>query len=450
MVENGIRAIFEPKSVVLIGCSEARKAGVHAVFFRSIVQAMRRFYKGKMHVVDLSGQLEDASRDLRATPKKLDLAVLVLQPKQALDCLRKLLDKSAIKAMVLISSGFTEDQGEQLSRTVVKRGISLLGPGIVGVVNTSNGLCLMPMLRAIPRRGATSFVVSGQGVGPAMVDWAHLHGIGVGKFVVTEGSIDVGVVETMRYLAEEKGSRVICVYAERTSVDGRRFLEVLRGAAKQKPVVALGRDTTRSMLARPSIWEGRVFSAALKQTGAVLAGDIQEFFDMAEALAKQPPLTGDGIAIVGSAEGPAMLAAEAIRREGFELARLSEGVIKSIKRRYPDVCPHNPVNLTPNAGANCYGFVLGRILKDPQVNGLMVITAFDSCLLEPEEMRLLADVVKSAREKPVVNVAIGGEWYVAVRDVLRDVDVPVYDLPERGAKALRALRWYGKLIAGRT
>lgn len=449
MAENGIRAIFEPKSVILIGCSEVRKADVHATFFRSIVQAMRRFYKGKMHVVDLSGQLDGTSRDLRAAPRKLDLAVLVLQPKQALNCVRKLLNRSAVKAMALISSGFTEDQAEQLSRTAVKRGIRVLGPGIVGVVNTSNGLCLMPKLRAIPRRGATSFIVSGQGVGPAMVDWAHLHGIGVGKFAVTEGSVDVGAVETVRYLAEEKGSRVICVYAERTSVDGRRFLQALREASKQKPVVALGCDATRSTLARPSIWGGRIFSAALKQAGAVLAGNIQEFFDMAEALAKQPPLASDSIAIVGSAEGPAMLAAEAVRREGFELARLSEGVIKSIKRRYPDVCPDNPINLTPNAGANCYGFVLGRVLEDPQVNGLMVVTAFDSCPLEPEEMRLLADVAKSVEEKPVVNVAIGGDWYVAVRDVLRDIGIPVYDLPERGAKALRALRWYGKLIAER-
>jgi acyl-CoA synthetase (NDP forming) len=449
MAENDIKAIFEPNSVVLIGSSEVGEDHLHAVFFRSIVQAMRRFYKGKVYVVDLSGQLEDTSRNFKALPNKLDLAVLTLQPEQVLNCARKLLGRSAIKAMVLISSGFTEDQAEQLLRATVKHGIRVLGPGIVGVVNTSNGLCLMPRLRTMPRQGAISFIVVDQGIGPAMLDWAHLHGIGVGKFAAIEGSVDVDTVEAMRYLAEDKSSRVICVYAEKGSAGGRRFLQALREVSKLKPVVAFGRDVTRATLARPSIWEGKIFSAALRQAGAIRAGNMQEFFDMAEALAKQPPMKGDGIAIVGTAEGPAMLAADAVRREGFELARLSDGVIKSIKRRYPDVCPDNPINLGPNAGADCYEFVLGRVLRDPQVDGVMVVIGLNSCQLEPKEMGLLSDVARKVREKPIVGVTIGGDWYIAVRDVLRGTDVPVYDLPERGVKALRALRWYGKLIEKR-
>ncbi|MCS7131545.1 MAG: hypothetical protein NZ934_02320 [Hadesarchaea archaeon] len=443
MAENGIRAIFEPKSIVLLGYSEAEKADIHAMFFCSVVQGMRR-YKGKMYVVDLSGELKDASKDLKALPKKLDLAVFILQPSQALNCARKLLGKSTVKAMIFISNGFTEDECERLSRATIKHGVRVLGPGTVGVVNTSNGLCLMPKLKAMPRRGDISFMASGQGIGPAMLDWAHLHGIGVSKFAAVDG-IDLDEIEVMRYLMEDKSSSVVCVYAEREGIDGRKFLQTLHEASKLKPVVAFGPDMTRATLARLSPWEGRIFSAALEQAGAIRAGNIQEFFDMAAALAKQPPMAGDDVAIIGSAEAPAMLAADAIRREGLGLAKLSEGIIKSIKRRYPDVCPDNPVNLGFNAGADCYEFVLGRILKDPKVKGVMVITALNSCLLESREMRVIADVAKSVRDKPVVGVAIGGDWYIAVRDVLQDTDVPVYDLPERGAKALKALRLYGKL-----
>jgi len=41
-------------------------------------------------------------------------------------------------------------------------------------------------------------------------------------------------------------------------------------------------------------------------------------------------------------------------------------------------------------------------------------------------------------------VPAGGEDFALVQKVLRDTSIPVYNLPEKAAKALRALRLYGK------
>jgi acyl-CoA synthetase (NDP forming) len=44
----------------------------------------------------------------------------------------------------------------------------------------------------------------------------------------------------------------------------------------------------------------------------------------------------------------------------------------------------------------------------------------------------------------VVDVPAGGEDFALVQKVLRDTSVPVYNLPEKAAKALKALRLFSK------
>jgi acetyltransferase len=218
--------------------------------------------------------------------------------------------------------------------------------------------------------------------------------------------------------------------------DGRKFVDALRAAAEKKPVVVLRAGITRL--------DDRIYDAAFKQARAIRVRDVEGMLDVANALAKQPPMAGDKIVIISNAHGPAVLAMDAVHREGLTLAKLDEKTVKDISKGYSGIDVVNPIDLGMEARAKQYELVLKNVLADPNVDGVIVINMLKSSLLDVDDMRAIAEVLKKFK-KPVVDVAMGGESYVLVHDVLKDTNVPAYDSPERASRALKALRMYGRV-----
>jgi len=144
--------------------------------------------------------------------------------------------------------------------------------------------------------------------------------------------------------------------------------------------------------------------------------------------------------------GPAILAADSIVRNRLKLAILSEKTRKEIENCYPGLEAVNPIDLIADARADRYSVVLDLVLSDPNVDGVMVINMLKSCFFEPEDALAIAKVIDKHVGKPVVDVAAGGEDFTLVHRVLKGTNIPVYNLAEKAAKALRALRTYYKSI----
>jgi len=147
---------------------------------------------------------------------------------------------------------------------------------------------------------------------------------------------------------------------------------------------------------------------------------------------------------VSNVGGPAILAADALVKNGFSLANLSERTRVEIEKRFPGVDAANPIDLIADARTERYAFVLDKVLSDPNVYGALVINMLKSTFFEPEDVMVIAEISRKHPTKPIVDVPAGGEDFALVQKVLRDTNIPVYNLPEKAAKALRALRLYGK------
>lgn len=91
---------------------------------------------------------------------------------------------------------------------------------------------------------------------------------------------------------------------------------------------------------------------------------MEELFNAANAMAKQPLLSGDNVVIVSNVGGPAILAAEAVVKNGLKLAVPSERTKKEIERRYPGVDVVNPVDLVADARTERCSTVLDLVLSD--------------------------------------------------------------------------------------
>jgi acetyltransferase len=164
------------------------------------------------------------------------------------------------------------------------------------------------------------------------------------------------------------------------------------------------------------------------------------------ALAKQPPMRGDNVAIVSNVGGPAILAADAVVRNGLKLARLSDNVKEKIENLYVGVDATNPIDLIADARSERYEKVLRLVLGDKRVDGALVINMLKSTFFEPKDSKVIEKVALKFPGKPVVDVPAGGEDFAKVFRVLGKSSIPVYNLPEKAACAISALRRYGLVL----
>ncbi|MEM2917645.1 MAG: CoA-binding protein, partial [Candidatus Bathyarchaeia archaeon] len=145
-----------------------------------------------------------------------------------------------------------------------------------------------------------------------------------------------------------------------------------------------------------------IFNAAFKKAGIIRVEDIEELLGSAVALAKQPPLRGNRIAIVSNVGGPAILAADAIVKNELQLANLSEKTREEIERIGIDAT--NPIDLIADARAERYSKVLDLVLSDSNVDGALVINMLKSCFFEPKDAEVIPKIAGKYPNKPVVDV----------------------------------------------
>jgi len=445
-----VKALFEPDSVVLIGSSRIReKIGITSPqLFESVIYNMKKYFDGKTYVLDIEGEKD--YKKLEDLPETPELGVIMLPPNASI-LQSKRCAKTGVKALVAITGGYKNSQRQQLKDLRNEYGIRILGPNtIMGVINTANGLNTTFEKDVMPTRGSISIVSQSGGVGACLLDWTCFYKIGVAKFTFMGDKIDVNDVDLLQYFNKDPETKVICLYMEGIE-NGREFIEMAQEVVKSKPILALKGGVTREAAQRAlshtaSITgSDTVFNAAFKKAGIIRVKNEEDLLNAAIALVKQPLLSGDNIAIVSNVGGPAILAADAVVKNGLKLTTLSEKTKREIEHHYPGVDVVNPIDLIADARAERYSVVLDMVLSDPNVDGVMVINMLKSCFFEAEDAVAVAETAKSHPDKPVVDVPAGGEDFTLVYKVLRDTNIPVYNMPEKAAKALKALRIYHKI-----
>jgi len=446
-----VKAIFEPKRVVLIGSSVTReKVGMASPqLFRDVIYNMRKFFRGKTSVLDVHGKA--GYNNLNRLTETHDLAVIMLPPKQSIVYAEKCA-KKGVKALVMITGGYDDEQRQQLLKLKEEYGIRILGPNtIMGVINTANGLNTTFERNVISKKGKIAVISQSGGVGACILDWACFHNIGISKFAFVGDKIDVDDVDLLQYLRKDGHTKVICLYMEGVK-NGRKFTEEARKIVKEKPILALKGGITQESAQRAKshtasiAGSDEIFEAAFKKAGIIRVENVEELMDAATALSKQPPMRGDNVAIVSNVGGPAILAADAVVRNNLKLAALSEKTGKEIESLYPGVDATNPIDIIADARADRYQKVLGLVLAEKNVDGVLVINMLKSCFFEPEDAKEIPKIAARYPVKPVVDVPGGGEDFALVYKVLGNTNIPLYNLPEKAIKALKILRVYGRIV----
>jgi acyl-CoA synthetase (NDP forming) len=163
-------------------------------------------------------------------------------------------------------------------------------------------------------------------------------------------------------------------------------------------------------------------------------------FDVAAVLAHQPIPRGPRVAILTNAGGAGILAADAAESRGLQVAPLSDATVAELRAFLPAAASvANPIDMLASASANDYERTLKIVLKDEQVDSVLVIFV-PPLVTDPSQVA--ASVQAPARHASGKTVVASFMRSGGAPPELEPV--PCCRFPEAAARALAHATHYGE------
>ena len=439
---------FRPKGVAVIGASNDPMKLGYEVF-----KNLKKYKGGKVYPVNVKDEVVQgvkAYKNVKDIPDEVDLAVIVV-PKRFVKGTIEDCGEKGVRGIVLITAGFGEtgEEGKREERELVEiahgYGMRLIGPNCVGIMNTHNDLNATFIMDA--RKGDIAFVSQSGALGAGIIYKTVKEGIGFSKFVSVGNMADLDFADFMEYLAGTEEDRAIALYIEGVK-NGRRFMEVARRVTGKKPVIALKAGKSESGARAASSHTGslagswKIYEAAFKQSGVLIADTIDGMLSMARAFT-QPLPKGRRVAIMTNAGGPGVLTADQIDERGLKLADLEEKTIEELRSFLPPMAAlKNPVDMIASARGEDYYRTAKALLQDKNVDMLISICVVPTFAgMTPTEHA--EGVIRAVKEvnngKPVLGLFMAGYVSEKAKDLLEKNGIPSYERPEDVAAGAYAL-----------
>ena len=337
-IKEQLDYLFNPRSAAVIGASSVfGKWGFNILGRMLTCKGDREIYAINNKESEVLGL--KAYKSLLEVPGPVDLAVLTV-PFQALaqamqDCVQK-----GVKVAIVITGGLAEvgEDGEKIEREIVaiarRGGIRVVGPNCLGHFDTFSGFYTVPFLPQV-KKGSIALISQSGNSSQSILNHGLEMGLGFSKFISSGNEGDLRFVDYLEYLEQDEKTDVILGYVEGIR-EGRRFLEVATRITKKKPIVIMkaGRSDIGARAARSHsaalAGSNEVLDAAFKQCGVLRVDDLTEMVDVAVALLGQPLPRGRRVGVLAMGGGMAVMAADALRKEGLELPHLSASTMDTI------------------------------------------------------------------------------------------------------------------------
>ncbi|MBF0283194.1 MAG: acetate--CoA ligase family protein [Magnetococcales bacterium] len=446
--------LLQPQAVAVVGASRVPGKIGHEIW----VNLQRGGFQGALYAINPNAESilgAPCLNSIRQAPRGVDLVVIALPPEGAMEAARQAVDHGC-RALVMVAEGFRERGGEgaareaALARMCRERGVILLGPNSLGVINTHHGLNASFAMTQ-PGPGGVAILSQSGSVCTAALDWMAARGVGLSVMASLGNQADLTESELLDYVSRDPATRVVGCYLEGVS-SGATFMRMVEETSSRLPVVvrkagmtaagrrAAARHTGHVMGPERNCWVGR--------SGAVRVEGFDAWLDALAAFSRQPLPRGGRVLIVTNAGGPGVMAADALEGAGLSAAELPPEGLEALRQRLPErvgerLMAGGPLDLGGDASPEWYGAALETLLPLPEVDGAVVI-------MTPQSMtQPLQTAQAMTREggwgKPVMGVFMGGGQVIAGLLALNGAGIPSFPSPERAVAALGAMagltRW---------
>ena len=321
---RNLNGLFKPKSVAIIGASRDHNSVGYGILRNLNTGCVFQCkyckpFLGPLYPVNPYAEKVQGIRSYSSVlriEENVDLAIISVPAKIVPNVLEECVEKK-VKAIIVVSAGFAElgKEGKELQDKIAKIAkiakIPLLGPNCLGVIRPSSNLNAS-FAPSMPPQGNIAFISQSGALADSIIDWAIEARYGFSTVVSYGNKADLNVVDFLEYFAQDEETKAITLYVEGID-NGKEFIEVAKKVSKIKPIIALKAGRSEHGREAISTHTGslagsyKVYEAAFKQAGVIMADNVEEMFDLAKALAYQPPCKGNNIAIISNAGGPAVL-----------------------------------------------------------------------------------------------------------------------------------------------
>ncbi len=435
MEPPGIKYLFEPRSVAIIGASpEKQKVGG-----KLMDNLLATDFNGKIYPVNIKGGEICGLKvitDIEQAEGPVDLAVIAIPAKLVFGAVESCARKG-VKFLVIITSGFSEVGNNEEERRIVdfarQHGMRVLGPNIFGIYSGKVGLNATFGPKDV-RKGNVAIVTQSGALGIAMIGKTATENIGLSAIVSVGNKADIEEAELLEYLIDDDETKIILLYIEGVH-SGERMAAIMKKATAKKPVIVIksGRSK-RGALAAAShtgalAGADEIFDSVMKQCGALRAESLQEAFNWCKFLASTAVPKGRSTVIITNGGGVGVMATDAC--EKYKVDLFDDPV--ATKEIFGSVTPDfgstkNPIDITGQALAKHYDGGLAAALGDPRINAVIALYCQTADFDKKTYAEMIVKNVNRYREsgKPIVFSLVGGE---EVEDCIRELrreGIPVF------------------------
>ena len=378
------RALFDPAGVIVAGASShPGKFG-----FTALHNLLAAGYRGRVFATNLEGTTVlgvDTVRHPSELPDGGADLVFVSTPVRANVELLKACAAKGVRAAFVFTGGYAEagEEGrraqDELVAVAAEHGVLLAGPNGQGVISTPSSLCAQ-VVAPYPPAGAIGIVSQSGNLTSSLMNLACHHGVGISRAVSAGNAPAVGVPDYLEYFADDPHTTVGLVYVEEVG-DGGEFFARLREVCRRMPVVIVkGGSSDAGARAAAShtgslATDDRIFDGACRQAGATRAATIEDAYEAAATFATQPLPAGPRVAVVTTAGGWGVVAADALSRApSLELAPLPDDLRAALDAELPPRWSrNNPVDLAGGESKDTVPRVLELVVHHPGVDAVVFL-----------------------------------------------------------------------------
>jgi len=455
MSQYNLDRIFKPRRVAVVGASES-PGSIGNALMKNLIEGG---FEGKLLPVNPKYHTVhgiSAVGSVSALDAEVDLAIIATPIHTVPDIVRACVEKK-IAGAIVISAGGKEvgEKGreieERIRATAHAGGLRIVGPNCLGIIRPNarlNGSFASEM----PDIGHLAFVSQSGAMCTAILDLALKEHIGFSHFVSIGSMLDVDFGDLIDYLGNDPSAKSILLYIE-SLTNFRKFMSAARAVSRVKPIIVLkaGRSEAGAKAAASHTGamagEDAVYDAAFKRAGIVRVDTIQDLFDCAELMAKQPRPLGPRLAIVSNGGGPGVMATDTLARYGLDPAPLTPETFKKLDAFLPSFWSRgNPVDILGDASAERFRRTLEICFEGKDTDGVCVILA-PQALTDPISVaETLASTMKG-RRYPVFACWMGGKSIERALQILNNAGIPTYETPERAVRAFLYMVDYARNTA---
>lgn len=449
--------IFNPRSVAIIGATE-REGSVGRTLLWNLIShpfggTVYPINPKRHNVLGIS-----AYSAISEVPEPVDLAIIAVPaatvPAVIRDCLNV-----GVKGAIIVSAGFREigPTGIALEQEILEMAqgrMRIIGPNCLGVQNPIIGLNAT-FASHMARPGNVGFISQSGALCTSILDWSLRENVGFSAFISLGSMLDVGWGDLIDYLGHDPHTHSIVIYMEAIG-DARSFLSAAREVALTKPIIVIKAGRTQAAAQAATSHTGSlagsdaVMDAAFRRCGVLRVDRIEELFDMAEVLAKQPRPQDHHLSILTNAGGPGVLATDALIQSGGKLAELSQETIQALSQVLPaQASCHNPIDILGDAAPERFAQALDIVLKDPQSQGCLVILTPQAMTDPTRTAQLVVETWQnSGSRQPILASWMGGEEVDAGEQILNQAGIPTYRYPDEATRVFSLLWRYSYNLRG--